>query len=111
MNNDTPMADLPRMTVAEVRQRLLARSEIALIDVREEDPYAQAHPLWSVQLGAGRIAPLASGAKGCDSSCPRSMPIRPQTVWSCTGVRWPGPQTKLTTEKRSSGSQCSKYWR
>ncbi|HOB95064.1 MAG TPA: rhodanese-like domain-containing protein [Aquabacterium sp.] len=51
----TPM-DLPRMTVAEVRQRLLARSELALVDVREEDPYAQAHPLWSVQLGAGRIA-------------------------------------------------------
>lgn len=52
---NTPM-ELPRMTVAEVRQRLLARRELALIDVREEDPYAQAHPLWSVQLGAGRIA-------------------------------------------------------
>ena len=35
---------------------------------------------------------------------PRSMPITPQTVWSCTGVFWPGPHTKLTTEKRSSGS-------
>ena len=33
---------------------------------------------------------------------------RPQTVWSCTGVAWPGPQTKLTTEKRSSGSACSR---
>ncbi len=48
--------DLPRLTPAQVRQLLLDRQEIALIDVREEDPFAQAHPLWAVQLGAGRIA-------------------------------------------------------
>lgn len=47
---------LPTLTVAQVRQALLARQEIALVDVREEDPFAQAHPLWAVQLGAGRIA-------------------------------------------------------
>ena len=35
--------------------------------------------------------------------------LRKQVVGN--GVRCPGPQTKLTTEKRSSGSACSRYWR
>lgn len=52
----SPLGDLPSLTPAQVRQHLLDRREIALIDVREEDPFAQAHPLWAVQLGAGRIA-------------------------------------------------------
>lgn len=46
---------LPRLTVADVRAALLQRSEIALIDVREEDPFAQAHPLFAAQISAGRI--------------------------------------------------------
>ena len=46
---------LPTMTPQQVRQHLLDRREIALIDVREEDPYAQSHPLFAVQLGAARI--------------------------------------------------------
>lgn len=37
-------------TFAEVRAALLAREEIALLDVREEDPFAQAHPLWAANL-------------------------------------------------------------
>ena len=49
------ITDLPLMTPQAVRQHLLARREIALIDVREEDPYAQAHPLFAVQLSANRI--------------------------------------------------------
>ena len=49
-------APIPHLSPADVRARLLARQEVALIDVREEDPFAQAHPLWAVQLGAGRIA-------------------------------------------------------
>ena len=49
-------AALPVMTGDEVRRHLLQRREIALVDVREEDPYAQAHPLFAVQLSAGRIA-------------------------------------------------------
>lgn len=53
---DAAAVDLPSLTPAQVRQRLLDRQEIALVDVREEDPFAQAHPLWAVQLGAGRIA-------------------------------------------------------
>ncbi len=50
------VAPLPVMTPAQVRAALLAGTEIALLDVREEDPFAQAHPLWAVQLSAGRIA-------------------------------------------------------
>jgi rhodanese-related sulfurtransferase len=40
---------------AAVRTRLLAREEIALLDVREEDPFAQAHPLWAANLPLSRI--------------------------------------------------------
>ena len=43
------------MSFAEVRRRLLARSEIALIDLREEDPFAQAHPLWAANLPLSRL--------------------------------------------------------
>lgn len=46
---------LPSKTFQDVRQALLARQEIALIDVREEDPYAQAHPLFAANFPAGRI--------------------------------------------------------
>ena len=35
---------------ADVRRHLLARDEIALIDLREEHPFAQAHPLWAANL-------------------------------------------------------------
>ena len=48
-------ADMPRISSAAVRQHLLAGQEMALLDVREEDPFAQGHPLWAVQLGAGRL--------------------------------------------------------
>ena len=46
---------LPLITPEAVRDALRQRREIALIDVREEDPFAQAHPLFAVQLSAGRI--------------------------------------------------------
>lgn len=48
-------APLPEATPAEVRDALLARREIALLDVREEDPFAQAHPLWAAQLSLSRL--------------------------------------------------------
>lgn len=35
---------------ADVRRALLARQEIALLDVREEDPHAQGHPLFAANL-------------------------------------------------------------
>nr|WP_315185779.1 rhodanese homology domain-containing protein [uncultured Albidiferax sp.] len=46
---------LPLKTYLDVRQALLAKQEIALIDVREEDPFAQAHPLFASNIAAGRI--------------------------------------------------------
>ena len=50
-----PPLPLPLLSPAEVRAALLARREIALIDVREEDPFAQEHPLFAVQLSPSRI--------------------------------------------------------
>ena len=41
--------------VVDVRARLLARDEIALIDVREEDPYAQGHPLWAANFPLSKL--------------------------------------------------------
>jgi rhodanese-related sulfurtransferase len=40
---------------AAVRARLLAGEETALIDVREEDPYAQSHPLWAANFPLSRL--------------------------------------------------------
>jgi rhodanese-related sulfurtransferase len=46
---------LPEMHPRAVRASLLARREIALLDVREEDPFAQSHPLWAANLPLSRI--------------------------------------------------------
>jgi rhodanese-related sulfurtransferase len=48
-------ATFPELTYADVRAALLAREEIALLDVREEDPFAQAHPLWAANLPLSRV--------------------------------------------------------
>ncbi len=45
----------PLLPFATVRARLLAREETALLDVREEDPFAQEHPLWAANLPLSRI--------------------------------------------------------
>ena len=45
----------PRVTTEDVRQSLLTREEIALLDVREEGAYADAHPLFAASLPVGRI--------------------------------------------------------
>jgi rhodanese-related sulfurtransferase len=45
----------PVTTYLQVRQALLQKEEIALVDVREEDPYAQSHPLFAINLPYGRI--------------------------------------------------------
>ena len=42
-------------TTAQVREALLARNEIALLDVREEDLFAQGHPLFAANLPLGRL--------------------------------------------------------
>jgi rhodanese-related sulfurtransferase len=46
---------LSTLTPADVRAALLAREEIALLDVREEDPFAQAHPLWAANLPLSKL--------------------------------------------------------
>jgi len=54
----SPLAEAHQFTTlsfAEVRAQLLAHHEIALLDVREEDPFAQAHPLWAANLPLSRI--------------------------------------------------------
>lgn len=43
------------MTPAEVRFQLLTRQEIALLDVREEAPFALSHPLFASQMSAGLV--------------------------------------------------------
>jgi len=39
----------------QVRDELLARREIALLDVREEDDFAKGHPLWAANLCLNRV--------------------------------------------------------
>jgi len=48
-------AGIRELQPAAVRQALLERSEIALLDLREEDPYAQEHPLWAANLPLSRL--------------------------------------------------------
>src|SRR4030095_2937063 len=43
------------MTPSDVRRSLVSREEIALLDVREEGAYADAHPLFAASLPVGRI--------------------------------------------------------
>ncbi|WP_458216028.1 rhodanese-related sulfurtransferase [Paracidovorax citrulli] len=49
----------PSMPAEQVRQHLLQRREIALIDVREEDPFARGHPLWAANLPLSKLELLA----------------------------------------------------
>ncbi|MEA3133710.1 MAG: hypothetical protein QOG17_1556 [Gammaproteobacteria bacterium] len=49
-------ADVTRaLSAGEVRQHFIERREIALLDVREEGPYAEAHPLFAASLPLSRI--------------------------------------------------------
>ena len=51
----TTANSFPVLSYAAVRERLIARDETALLDVREEDPFAQEHPLWAANLPLSRI--------------------------------------------------------
>jgi rhodanese-related sulfurtransferase len=51
----TKNSDFPLRTTRQVREQLLAGREIALLDVREEDPHAQAHPLFAANFPVGRV--------------------------------------------------------
>lgn len=55
---DTPLAETNAETV---RERLRSKKEIALLDVREEAPYAAGHPLFAVNLPLGRIEERVAG--------------------------------------------------
>lgn len=46
---------IPDQDYAFVRNKLLQKKEIALLDVREEDPHAQEHPLFAANLPLSRI--------------------------------------------------------
>ncbi|WP_454712454.1 rhodanese-related sulfurtransferase [Cupriavidus nantongensis] len=45
----------PTLSPEAVRDALRNRDEIALIDVREEDPFAQEHPLWAANFPLSRL--------------------------------------------------------
>ena len=47
--------DIAFRDYAFVRSSLLERREIALLDVREEDPHAQAHPLFAANFPLSRL--------------------------------------------------------
>ncbi|WP_321960696.1 rhodanese-related sulfurtransferase [Paraburkholderia sp. J7] len=49
------MKSFPTRTYQDVRDALLARREIALLDVREEDTHAQSHPLFAANLPLSRL--------------------------------------------------------
>jgi rhodanese-related sulfurtransferase len=49
------VSDIRKATYAEIRAALLERREIAFLDVREEDPHAQSHPLFAANFPLGRI--------------------------------------------------------
>ncbi|MDR1064323.1 MAG: rhodanese homology domain-containing protein [Azoarcus sp.] len=48
-------AEPPCSRYEAVRAALLARREIALLDVREEDPHAQGHPLFAAHISLSRL--------------------------------------------------------
>jgi len=50
----TTATSFPVLSFAAVRERLIARDETALLDVREEDPFAQEHPE-AVRLDPGQV--------------------------------------------------------
>jgi rhodanese-related sulfurtransferase len=47
---------LPTITASQIRLALLAREEIALLDVRHEAAFATGHPLFAANMSADRIA-------------------------------------------------------
>ena len=49
------MTSYPVRTYEQVREALLARKEIALLDVREEDPHAASHPLFAANFPLSKL--------------------------------------------------------
>src|SRR5450830_1624956 len=59
MSRNTNKTNIGSRTYQQVREDLLARREIALLDVREEAPHAQAHPLFAANLPFSHLELLA----------------------------------------------------
>jgi rhodanese-related sulfurtransferase len=51
-----PLMCLPTITPQQIRTALLARDEIALLDVRHEAEFATGHPLFAANMASDRIA-------------------------------------------------------
>jgi len=49
------MSRMPHRSYATIRQTLLAGTELALIDLREEAPFAEAHPLFAANIALSRL--------------------------------------------------------
>jgi rhodanese-related sulfurtransferase len=49
------MSEFPRRSYADLRTALLARQELALLDVREEAPFAEAHPLFAANVPLSKL--------------------------------------------------------
>lgn len=49
------MTDFPTRSHAQIRQALLDRQELALLDVREEAPFAEAHPLFAANIPLSKL--------------------------------------------------------
>ncbi|MEA9997356.1 rhodanese homology domain-containing protein [Pseudomonas sp. 10B1] len=49
------MSNLPSRSFADIRRALLAREELALVDVREEAPFAQGHPLFAANIPLSKL--------------------------------------------------------
>ena len=49
------MSTVATRSYQDIRQALLAHEELALIDVREEDPFAQEHPLFSANIPLSKL--------------------------------------------------------
>jgi rhodanese-related sulfurtransferase len=49
------MSTLPTRSFSEIRQALLNREELALLDVREEAPFAESHPLFAANIPLSKL--------------------------------------------------------
>ncbi|MCA1324102.1 rhodanese homology domain-containing protein [Herbaspirillum sp. alder98] len=54
-SSSSPVSGIAVVTFSEVRAALKARQEIALLDVREEAPHAEAHPLFAANLSLSHL--------------------------------------------------------
>lgn len=49
------MSTVPNRSYADIRKALLAREELALVDVREEAPFAESHPLFAANIPLSKL--------------------------------------------------------